>query len=113
MQAIVVKEFGSADQLSLTELSDLIPGEGEVVIEVEAAGVGLVDVLQRQGSLGVSAPGYIPGVEVAGRVMAVGSGVDEHLEGKRVFAQGRGGYAQQFVASARGLVPLPEQVSSE
>lgn len=113
MQAIVVKEFGSADQLSLAELPDLIPGEGEVVIHVEAAGAGLVDVLQRQGFLGVSAPGYIPGVEVAGRVVAVGLGVDEHLEGKRVFALGRGGYAQQFVASASGLVPLPERVSSE
>lgn len=113
MQAIVVKEFGSADQLSLTELPDLLPAAGEVVIDVEAAGVGLVDVLQRQGFLGVSAPGYIPGVEVAGRVVAVGSGVDEHLKGTRVFAQGRGGYAQQFVASASGLVPLPDHVSSE
>lgn len=113
MQAIIVKEFGSADQLSLTTIPDLVPGEGEVVIHVEAAGVGLVDVLQRQGFLGVSAPGYIPGVEVAGRVMAVGSGVDEYLLGQRVFAQGRDGYAEQFVASARGVVLLPEHVSSE
>ncbi|HEY8576833.1 MAG TPA: NADP-dependent oxidoreductase [Devosia sp.] len=113
MQAIIVKEFGSADQLSLGAIPDLVPGEGEVVIQVEAAGVGLVDVLQRQGFLGVSAPGYIPGVEVAGRVMAVGPSVDEHLKGQRVFAMGQGGYAQQFLANAKELVPLPEQVSSE
>lgn len=113
MQAIVVKDFGSADQLSLVSLPNLTPGEGEVVIEVEAAGVGLVDVLQRQGYLGRSAPGYIPGVEVAGRVVVVGAGVDGQLAGKRVFAQGQGGYAQQFVASAGGLVELPEGLSSE
>ena len=98
MQAIVVKEFGSADKLSLADLPTAVAGEGEVVIDVETAGVGLVDVLQRQGFLGVHAPGYTPGVEVAGRVACVGAGVDEHLIGKRVFAQGKGGYAQQFNA---------------
>lgn len=108
MQAIIVKKFGSADQLSLTSVPDIVPDTGEVVIEVEAAGVGLMDVLQRQGYLGVSAPGFIPGVEVAGRVLTVGPGVDDDLQGKRVFAQGQGGYAQQFLASASGLVPLPE-----
>lgn len=113
MQAIVVKEFGSADQLCLADLPDRRPGDGEVIIDVEAAGVGLVDVLQRQGYLGASAPGYIPGVEVAGRVASVGAGADESLVGKRVFAHGRGGYAQQFIASAGGLVALPEGVSFE
>lgn len=113
MQAIVVKEFGSADKLSLADLPTPVAGEGEVVIDVETAGVGLVDVLQRQGFLGLHAPGYTPGVEVAGRVACVGAGVDEQLIGKRVFAQGKGGYAQQFVASASCLVVLPEAVSSE
>ncbi|MDQ0314156.1 quinone oxidoreductase family protein [Amorphus orientalis] len=113
MQAIVVNEFGSAEQLSLANLPDRRPGDGEVVIDVEAAGVGLVDVLQRQGLLGVSAPGYIPGLEVAGRVASVGAGADERLVGKLVFAQGQGGYAQQFVASSSRLVVLPEGVSAE
>jgi NADPH2:quinone reductase len=113
MQAIIVEKFGPADQLFLTSLPDLSPGQGEVVIELEAAGVGLVDVLQRQGRLGASAPGYIPGVEVAGRVAAIGAGVDERLVGKRVFALGQGGYAQQFAAGADGLVELPEEITSE
>jgi NADPH2:quinone reductase len=113
MQAIIVKEFGSADQLLLSSLPDLTPGKGEVIIDVEAAGVGLVDVLLRQGLLGVSAPGYIPGIEVAGRVSALGAGVDQRLVGKRVFALGKGGYAQQFVAGAEELVELPDEVTSQ
>lgn len=112
MQAIVVNEFGPADHLSLIDVPARTAGDGEVVIAVEAAGVGLVDVLQRQGYLGASAP-YIPGVEVAGRVASVGAGVDARLIGQRVFAQGQGGYAQQFVAGAGGLVMLPDGVSFE
>lgn len=112
MRAIVVKEFGSADQLSLSTLPDPAPGAGEVVVAVEAAGVGLVDVLQRQGYLGAS-PGFVPGIEVAGRVAGVGAGVDGALLGKRVFAHGQGGYAERFVAGAGGLVELPDAVSTE
>lgn len=112
MRAIVVKEFGSADHLALAALPDPAPGAGEVVIAVEAAGVGLVDVLQRQGHLGAS-PGFVPGIEVAGRVAGVGAGVDGALLGKRVFAHGPGGYAERFVAEAGGLVELPDAVSAE
>ncbi|MFD2647104.1 zinc-binding alcohol dehydrogenase family protein [Devosia albogilva] len=113
MHAIIVKQFGSADQLSFSSVPEVVPQSGEVVIEVEAAGVGLVDVLARKGFLGVTVPGFIPGVEVGGRIVAVGPNVDRNLEGTRVFAQGQRGYAQQFVASVNGLVPLPEGVSSE
>lgn len=110
MQAIIVNEFGAASQLTLTDLPALNPGEGEVAIAVEAAGVGLVDVLQRQGLLGAK-PGFIPGLEVSGRVTAVEPGVDKSLLGRRVFALGTGGYAQQFTARADGLVALPAGLS--
>lgn len=113
MQAVVVNEFGSAYQLTLADLPDRHPGHGEVVISVEAAGVGLVDVMQRQGYLGATIPGFVPGLEVAGRVVSVGPEADDGLIGKRVFALGSGGYAQQFVASASGLIALPEGVSSD
>jgi NADPH2:quinone reductase len=89
------------------------PGAGEVVIHVEAAGVGLVDVLQRQGHLGAAAAGFIPGLEVAGQVAAVGVGVDADLIGKRVFAWGQGGYAERFLAKASALVELPRDLSPE
>jgi NADPH2:quinone reductase len=113
MRAVKIRAFGDADQLEVSELADLAPEEGQVVIKVEAIGVGLVDVLKRKGSLG-GEPGFIPGSEVAGTVTAVGPDVDARLMGTRVFAQGGGGgYADQFLASASSLVSLPDHLSAE
>lgn len=111
MQAIIVKEFGSADKLSLVNVPAPSPREDEIIIDVEAAGVGLVDILQRRGLLGNAAPGFIPGVEVAGKVLQVGAGVDGDLVGQRVFALGQGGYAERFVARAGKAVVLPPPLS--
>lgn len=113
MKAIVVRAFGESDQLSLVDLPDLVAGKGQVVIDVEAIGVGLVDVLARRGYLGATEAGFVPGVEVAGRVASVGTGADESLIGSRVFAQGQGGYAEQFVADSSRIAILPEGVSPE
>lgn len=112
MQAIVVNQVGPAEGLAFTEIPNLTCGHGQVLIAVEAAGVGLVDVLMRQGYLGAVAPGYIPGLEVAGRVTAAGAGVDPEVVGTRVYARGAGGYAQHFVARAADIVELPEAVSA-
>src|SRR5690606_5568078 len=112
MKAVVVNRVGAADGLELTEVPDSVCGAGQVSIAVEAAGVGLVDVLQRQGFLGAVAPGHILGLEVAGRVSSVGAGVDASLIGKRVYARGPGGYAERFVASAGEIVALPDAVAS-
>lgn len=113
MKAVIVRAFGGADQLTVSEVPDLIPGEGQVLIQVEVIGVGLVDVLKRRGSLGGDAV-FIPGSEVAGRVVAVGLGVDAGLNGRRVFAQGSGGgYASQFLAEASSIVLIPEHLSAE
>ena len=113
MRAIRVMAFGGADQLMLSEVPDLVPGAGQVLILVEAIGVGLVDVLKRRGSLGGEA-GFVPGSEVAGRIVALGSSVDDGLLGLRVFAQSSGGgYAEQFLAEASSVVVIPDQLSSE
>jgi len=113
MRAIKVRAFGAADQLTMSEVPDLLPGKGQLVIRVEVIGVGLVDVLKRRGSIGGD-PGFIPGSEVAGRVISVGPDVDDGLMGLRVFVQGSGGgYAEQFLAEASAVVVLPDQLSSE
>lgn len=112
MRVIKIAKLGSPDGLVLGQVPDLLPGEGEVVIEVSAAGVGLVDVLKRRDGLGGAGPGHILGGEVAGTIIRVGVGVDQSLIGRRVFAQGSGGgYAEQFVVSASRAFPIPEGLS--
>ncbi|GAB4272914.1 MAG: NAD(P)H-quinone oxidoreductase [Methylomicrobium sp.] len=85
------------------------PGEFEVLIEVEAAGVNRPDAMQRQG-LYPPPPGAsdIPGLEVAGRIMALGNGVARWRLGDRVCALVTGGgYAQYCTATARCCLPIP------
>ena len=80
MHAIRQHDFGGPDTLVLEEVPDLDPGEGQVRIAVEAAGVHLVDTTIRSGESGGPFPlpdlPMTPGREVAGRVDRTGSGVD-------------------------------------
>ncbi|GID30342.1 alcohol dehydrogenase catalytic domain-containing protein [Paractinoplanes brasiliensis] len=74
MKAVQVTEFGDAKVLALTELSDPELGPGQVAIDVTHAAVGLIDVHLRQGLYegvpGLPQPPYVPGLEVAGIVVA-------------------------------------------
>src|SRR3546814_20782252 len=97
--------------------SDLVPqpGEGEVLIKVAAAGVNRPDCLQRQGSYpppkGAS---DIPGLEIAGEVVALGDGVTEPKLGDKVCALVTGGgYAEYCVAPAPQCLPVPQGFSLE
>src|SRR5687768_567445 len=86
------------------------PGAGEVLIAVAAAGVNRPDILQRRG-LYPPPPGApsIPGLEVAGRVVALGEGVVEVANGQDVCALVAGGcYAEYAVAPASQCLPVPE-----
>ncbi len=89
------------------------PGAGEVLIEVAAAGVNRPDCMQR---LGVYPPpkgeSDIPGLEVSGRIAALGSGVDELRVGDEVCALvGSGGYADDCLAAAPLCLPVPKALS--
>lgn len=90
------------------------PGEGELLIAVEAAGVNRPDVLQRKGGY-PPPPGVsdIPGLEVAGRVVALGPGVERWSVGDRVTALvAGGGYAAYCVAPAAQCLPQPAGLSA-
>lgn len=120
MRAIRQHEFGPPETLRLEEVPDPVPGEGEVRIAVEAAGVHLVDTLIRAGSDGgpYGRPPLpaIPGREVAGVVAALGPGVDERWLGRRVVAHlgaAGGGYAEQAVAPVAALHEIPAHVTPE
>lgn len=103
---------GPAEALILAERPDPTPGSGQVRIRVAAAGINRPDLLQRQG-LYPPPPGApdILGLEVAGTVDALGSGVDRWAVGDRVCALlGGGGYAEMAVVDARHVLPIPDDM---
>ncbi|MFC1420542.1 zinc-binding dehydrogenase [Streptacidiphilus cavernicola] len=120
MRAIVVREFGGPEQLRLEVVPDPVPGDGELLVGVEAVGIQFVETQVRAGRLqGVSpvAPAglpWTPGREVAGVVRAVGAGADPALLGRRVAGQtaAQGGYAELAVVAAAAAHPLPDGLSS-
>ncbi len=110
MQAIDPEAPGGPEVLRLVERPVPQPAAGEVLIRVAAAGVNRPDVLQRKG--GYSPPPgapSIPGLEIAGTIVAVGEGVDDVQIGQPVCALlAGGGYAQYAVAPAGQCLPIPE-----
>lgn len=113
MTAIEIAEYGGPEALRPTEAPVPEPGENEVLIAVEAAGVNRPDVLQRKG-LYPSPPGAspLPGLEVAGRIVRLGMGVRHLKEGQEVCALvSGGGYAPYCVAPAPQTLPAPKGLS--
>jgi len=112
MQAIEVTEFGDDEVLTRVEHERPEPGPGEVLIDVEAAGVNFADVMQRRGHYhGGPQPSYVPGMEAAGTIAAVGDGAEREV-GERVVAMvGRGAYAEYVTAPALALFDVPESMS--
>ncbi len=109
MRAIEISGPGGPDVLRLTDRPVPQPGPDEVLIRVAAAGVNRPDVLQR---LGVYPPpdgaSDLPGLEIAGTVVAAGAGA-MHLIGAKVCALvAGGGYAEYCVAPAGTCLPVPE-----
>lgn len=110
MHAITLPSHGGPEVLTWTAVPDPLPGPGEVLIHVAAAGVNRADVLQRQGNYPPppgSAP--YPGLEVSGTIAALGSGVTGWAVGTPVCALlAGGGYAEQVAAPAGQVLPVPE-----
>ncbi len=93
------------------ERPDPAPGAGEILVRVRAAGVNGADILQRKGGYPAppGSPPDIPGLELAGEVIARGPGAERFAEGDRVMAiVGGGGQAQLAVVHERGASPVPE-----
>jgi NADPH2:quinone reductase len=112
MRAVVCHELGPLESLVLEDREAPEPGEGQVVVDVKAAGVNFVDGLLCQGRYQIKPPTpFMPGGEVAGVVAAVGPGVSGVSAGDRVIAfTGFGGFAEQVVVPALSLVPMPDTV---
>ena len=117
MKAIVLESFGGPDRLQLKETTNPQPVAGQVSIDVAFAGVGFVDTLIRAGKFDFVSPPVTPGIEVSGRVRAVGPGVTGFTVGQPVAAlltdftrAGLGGYAEIATAQATLTVPLPPEM---
>ncbi len=112
MRAVSISRPGGPEALVATELADPVPGHGEVLIEVAAAGVNRADLHQREGGYPPppGAPDW-PGLEVSGVVRTLGDGVADVAPGDRVCALlPGGGYAELAVAPAGQLLPVPDSV---
>lgn len=113
MPAVAISAPGGPEVLRLVEQDVPQPGPGQVLIEVAYAGVNRPDCLQRAG-LYPPPPGAsdLPGLEVAGRVVATGDREDDALLGQEVCALvNGGGYARYCVAEANRCLPVPEGLS--
>ena len=116
--AIEAREFGGPEVLTPVSLPAPAPGPGEAVIAVSAADVLFLDAMIRSGlarDAFPQRPPYIPGNGVAGRVAAVGDGVDPAWAGRPVVARtgqhgGSGGYSERALVPVGRLVAVPEEV---
>jgi putative PIG3 family NAD(P)H quinone oxidoreductase len=118
MRAVVLSEYGDTDVLQVVDVADPIAGPEEVLVEVVATALNRADLLQRRG-LYPSPPlaGFphpapeIPGMEFAGRVVAVGDRVNTRNIGDEVMGIVAGGaYAQRLVVHERQTMPIPSSV---
>ncbi|MDQ2102363.1 NAD(P)H-quinone oxidoreductase [Azospirillum isscasi] len=110
MTCVEISQPGGPEVLRTVRRPVPVPGPGEVLVAVEAAGVNRPDMLQRQGRYDPP-PGAsdLPGLEIAGRVAALGEGVTGWAAGDAVCALiAGGGYARYCVVPAPQLLPVPK-----
>ncbi len=114
MHAILCRRLGPPSGLELCELPDPTPQAGQVVVDVEAAGVNFVDALFVAGTYQIKpTPPFTPGSEIAGVVSSVGPGVEHPAVGDRVLAGvGMGGFATSVVVNAGDTFDVPEALDS-
>ena len=116
MKAIVLEEFGGPDVIEYKDIAAPIPGTGQVLVKVHAAGVNPADWKMREGYLAQAFTHQlpvIPGWEMAGTVESVGEQVSSFQQGDKVFTYNRmdvvqyGTFAEYSIANADMLAPMP------
>ena len=114
MKAIRMEKYGDADVMKLTDDAPKpAPAAGQVLVKIHAAGVNYVDTYQRRGLYPVTLP-YIPGLEAAGTVEALGKGAEGLSIGDRVAYTGHpGSYSEYTVIEADRLIRLPDALAFE
>ncbi|MDX1517317.1 MAG: NADPH:quinone oxidoreductase family protein [Woeseiaceae bacterium] len=115
MRALVCNEYGPPESLVIEEWDDPSPADGEIVVDVAAAGINFPDVLSIAGKYQVrTPPPFVAGNEASGTVAAVGAGVQRFSVGDRVMIMTRGGaFASKCVAHEMMAYPLPPSLDFE
>lgn len=114
MKAIRYHQVGGPEVLRWEDAPEPVPGPGQVLVRVHAAGVNFADTERRRGLYDAQAPlPRILGSEAAGVVRAVGPGVDASWVGRRVVALTKQAYAEVALAPVDELLVLPPEVSFE
>ena len=115
MKAIIIKQHGDPDVLTLIDVPTPEPKMGDVLVKNQAIGVNYVDVQHRQGGFYAVDLPFIPGIEGAGIVAAIGEDVTEFNIGDRVAYAGHmgGDYAEYTLVDEQRLVPIPDAISYE
>ncbi|MGC5233228.1 zinc-binding dehydrogenase [Streptomyces albogriseolus] len=115
MRAIQVASFGAPEVLTPVDLPNPVPGPGQVIVGMAAADVIFLDTLLRGGWGQDFFPRtlpYVPGGGGAGKVLAVGDGVDPAWVGRRVAVRTGTGYAEQIVAGEEEVMPIPDGLAA-
>jgi NADPH:quinone reductase-like Zn-dependent oxidoreductase len=109
VRALVCRRYGPPEDLELAELPDPAPGPDEVLVQVRAAAANFADALLIANAYQVSVePPFVPGSELAGEVLAVGTDVDGIEAGGRVFGTAfHGAFAERAVLPASQVTKLP------
>ncbi len=115
MKAAYITEPGPVQNLVYGELPDPQPSTGQVLVRVRATSVNRVDVFTREGSHGTRArPQHVPGLDLAGEVVAIGPNATRFKVGDRVMGTGAGGtYAELAIAPEANLALIPDTLTDE
>ncbi len=115
MRSIVMAAPGGPDVLQYVDGPEPVPGPGQALVQVAAAGVNFMDTGVRRGQFWTELPDpKVLGAEGAGRVLAVGEGVDSVHPGQRVaWTYGPGSYAERVVVAADALVAVPNGIDDQ
>ena len=112
MRAVICHAWGGPENLALDDLPAPSTGPGQVMIDVHAAGVNFADILMVAGQYQEKPPlPFVPGLEVAGTIRAIGPGVKRLTPRQRVMAVlDHGGFAEQAVVRESDVFPIPDDM---
>ncbi|PSM42985.1 alcohol dehydrogenase [Streptomyces dioscori] len=114
MRAVVVQNPGGPEAMELCEWPEPHAGPGELLVDIEFAGINFMDTKTRSLGTGSGRTPFVPGVEAAGRVAALGEGVDGYAVGDRVaWVFNYGSYAERIAVPANQVVPVPDDIPND